>query len=92
MPTPHIPSALLGLPTATLQLWLTEAQTALHYLTTGRQTAVASYAEGTGSRSVTYTKATIGDLRVYIRQLQEALGVASPRRAIGVYYRRPYPL
>jgi hypothetical protein len=81
-------SALQGVPSATLQLWLREAQHALQRLMTGDQAVTVSYAEGEGNRSVTYTRTTVPNLRAWIGELQGALnpGVRT-RSAIGVAYR-----
>lgn len=81
-----IPSDLVGIDRATLQLWLTQAQTALHQLQTGARVATVSYGEGSGNRSVTYSKTTMGDLRRYIGELQLALGLIRPHRAISVAF------
>ena len=72
---------LVGVPTATLQAWLAAAQTALHELTIGKRVAEASYASGEGARTVRYTAASLTELRLYIRQLQQAIDpTTAPRR------------
>lgn len=82
----HIPSEFAGVPQATLQTWLLAAQTALNALVTGAQVAEASYSTGEGSKTVRNTAANQEKLRVYIRDLQRALGNAPRRRAIGVRF------
>lgn len=58
-----------------LQANLAEAEAALHNLLIGRSTVTASYAMGDGSRSVTYTAANANQLRDYIRELKQQLGL-----------------
>ena len=61
---------------------LASAQVALVQLQTGSKIATAAYAQGDGSKSVSYSRAEIGTLRAVILELQQALGIACPRRAI----------
>lgn len=71
-----------GIPLETLASRLVEAQDALHLLSTGAQTVSV----GTGDTRVSFTPATVSDLRRYISDLQGAIsafGGASPRK--GVY-------
>ena len=77
---------LQGVPPGTLQAWLSAAQNALATLMTGQMVATVAYQNGSGNRSVTYTKANIADLRAWIMELQTALGNARPR-AVGVMFR-----
>lgn len=92
--TPTVSPELQGVPAATLQLWLGQAQTALHTLQIGGMVATASYSQGDGQKTVTYTRANMGALRVYVRELQQALGNIRARRPIGVQFGtatdRPY--
>lgn len=74
-----------ALPQATLQANLATAQAAYQQLVTGGQVATVSYAEGSGMRSVTYTRAQLGDLVAYIESLQTQLGYRA-RRAIGLRF------
>jgi hypothetical protein len=67
-----VPIELQGVPLATLQTWLGQAQQALQDLVTGAKTASVSYAQGEGSRMVTYTRANMAELRAWIGQLQLA--------------------
>lgn len=78
--TPRI-NNYTGLPPATLQQWLTEAQQALHDLSTGAKGESFSYTQGDGSKSITYTRANIGQLQQHINELMYALGIRR-RRAI----------
>ena len=77
---------LQGVAPGTLQAWLLAAQNALASLMTGQLVATVSYQNGSGNRSVTYTKANVADLRAWIMELQAALGNTRPR-AIGVMFR-----
>ena len=74
-------TAFSGLPTATLQQFLTQAQTALNNLLNGGQPQVVSYGEGSGQKSVTYARTNEWALRRHIRELQQLLGQAPRRRA-----------
>ena len=79
------PISLIGVPSATLQIWLCQAQQALQNLQTGQQVAVVSYAQGEGNRSVSYRRTDIGQLTAWIQQLQMAINPGSRlfrRRAI----------
>lgn len=76
-------SVLAGLPPATLNLWLVQAQTAYFQLMTGDKVSTASYAQGDGSKSVQYTQADAARLLAFIQLLQQQLGVVCrPRRPI----------
>ena len=72
-----------GIPLETLALQLSEAQTAFHLLSTGAQTVSV----GTGDTRVSFTPATVSDLRRYIADIQSAISALSagsrPRK--GVY-------
>src|ERR1700724_2253975 len=61
-------TVLTGLPVATVQAWLTAAQTALQALMTGQKVVTASY----GDKSVSYTPADMGALVQWIHLLQRA--------------------
>lgn len=65
------------------QLWLTEAEAALHDLMTGQRSVSVNY----NGRSVTYSQADAAQLKNYILELQVALGQRKGRsRAItGVF-------
>lgn len=68
-------SSLAGLPPATVQAWLLSAQTALMQLSTGAKVVTASYSQGDGAQSVTYTAADQVRLQGFIALLQAQLGV-----------------
>lgn len=63
----------------------TALQEALLQLGAGEKAVTVAYAQGTGSRSVTYTPAQADVIRGLIRQINTALGVRRP--AIGVSFR-----
>lgn len=74
--------------TPVLQQALASAQLALIALQSGEKVVSASYGQGDGTKSVTYTPANIGALTLLIRQLQQQLGlIHRARRRMGVVYR-----
>jgi hypothetical protein len=84
---------LTPIATVTLQDWYSAALTALNELLSGRRVASASYSQGTGSRSVSYSQADLTQLRQWISELLTELqgrGVMtrtpSRRRAIGFQF------
>jgi hypothetical protein len=80
-------SNLAGVPPATLQQWLVDAQTALHLLSIGGKPETVAYAQADGSKSVTYTRANLAQLQAHIVALQAALGLRSrSRRAITPFF------
>lgn len=78
-------SILDGIDVGALQLRLTAMQQAYIDLTLGGKVQVASYAQGDGSRTVTYTQANIADLTAAILSVQTQIdylnGVRCNRRA-----------
>ena len=81
-------SLLAGLPTATLQAQLQEAQLAYLNLAAGGKAESLSYTQGDGAKSVTYTRANLADLAAVIQLLQSQLGVvARARRPLRPVYR-----
>jgi len=76
------PSVLTGMTQAQLQAALTQAQTAYTALMTGSKGETFSYAQGEGSKSVTYTRANVANLTYFIAEIQRALGIRGRRRAI----------
>lgn len=74
---------LAGQSRETLQQWLSEAQTALQALMTGRREVSIAY----DGKSVTYTSAAKGDLVMWIAALQAQLGIGGRRRAMRPYFR-----
>lgn len=80
-------SILAGMDDAVLRTQLATMQQAYLDLVTGAKGEAYSYTQGNGARSVTYTKANIGDLIAAIRMVQRQLGIVSGgRRAIGVEF------
>ena len=81
-------STLAGVPAATLQTWLTQAQTALMQLQMGGKPISVAYTQGDGSKSVTYTQASLPNLTNWILLLNTALGNScAPRRPLRPYFR-----
>lgn len=82
MATTDLSSPYYGMSDAQLQAALTSAQQALIDLRTGKKVATVSYAQGGGSRSATFEKTDIANLRMLISDLQQALnpGVCIKRR------------
>lgn len=62
-----------GIPLATLQTRLTEAQDALHALVTGTLTVSI----GSADKRLTFNQADIPALRTYIADLMRAIAIAS---------------
>lgn len=80
-------SILAGMDETTLRAQLATLQQAYLDLASGAKGESFSYTQGNGARSVTYTKANLGDLIRAIRLLQAQLGdIEAPRRAIGVNF------
>jgi hypothetical protein len=77
-----------GMDTAQLQAALTKAQQAYIDLSTGSKGESFSYAQGDGQKSVTYTRASVGQLIQLINQLKAALGLeCRPRRPMRPVFR-----
>ena len=76
-------TVLSGVDEATLQQWLREAQSALQALMTGRREVTIAY----DGKSVTYSTASQANLIMWIKQLQQQLGIAPRRRALRPYFR-----
>lgn len=78
-------SILDGVSVAALQAQLASMQKAYMDLTSGGKVVSASYTQGDGSRSITYTAANIGDLTQAIlavqTQIDQLSGVCINRRA-----------
>lgn len=80
-------SVLAGMDTTVLQTRLAQMQQDYLDLSSGRRVMTASYAQGDGSKSVTYSMANIGQLTMAIRQLQAQLGIIGrPRRALAIRF------
>jgi hypothetical protein len=85
---PLVPSLFAGMSTEQLQKALADAQQAYADLSTGAKGENYSYTQGAGAKSVTYTRANIGQLVALIRQLQQALGMMrQARRPIRLGFR-----
>ena len=78
---PRIPAEFVGVPVATLQTWLLDAQTALQQVSLGKNVQSVSYSQG-GAQSVSYTPADAGMLQQRVMQLSAALGLTPRRRAM----------
>ncbi|GBQ23114.1 hypothetical protein AA12717_1396 [Gluconacetobacter sacchari DSM 12717] len=63
------------------------AQQALIQLMSGKRPQSVNYAQGDGSRGVSFAAATQAELRQNIREFNILLGVAAPRRAMRPYFR-----
>lgn len=74
------PGLFSGMSVTQLQTALNTAQQAYLDLSTGQKTVTVSYAQGDGSRSVTFTQTSVTNLAVLIRQLQQQLGMISRAR------------
>lgn len=84
-------SILAGMADSVLQAKLAAHQAAYLELTGGASVATASYAQGDGTKSVTFRETDLGKLSQTIRLLQAQLGiVCSPRAAIGVRFGSRY--
>ncbi|MBN9096070.1 MAG: phage head-tail adapter protein [Pandoraea pnomenusa] len=76
------------MPTEAVQQALTNAQAALIQLQSGQKGVSFSYAQGDGTKSVTYQQADIAALTALIRQLQQQLGIIPrARRSFRFVYR-----
>jgi len=82
------PSSLLaGMPVEQLRTALKNAQQAYLELSSGNKVESASYTQGDGTRSVTYTRAELPQLANVIQQLQRQLGIVPrARRPIRPWY------
>lgn len=80
-------SVLAGMTRAQLQEALNAAQAAYVDLMTGQQGVSFSYAQGDGTRSVTYQQTSLPQLMAFIQLLQAQLGIVPrPRRPIRFRY------
>jgi gpW len=68
-------SIFAGLPRDLLQRQLEEAQRAYMELSSGAKVVAANYTQGDGSKSVTYTAASLPNIVALIRELQAQLGI-----------------
>lgn len=80
-------SILDGLDETTLRARLTALQTAYLDLVGGAKIVTASYTQGDGSRTVSYSQANIGALTQAILAIQKQLGMPSGRVPIRPLWR-----
>ncbi len=81
-------SIFAGMTTAQLQTALANAQQAYLDLSTGAKVVTASYTQGDGAKSVTYTQAQLPVLTALIQQLQRQLGLVNGvRRPVRFVFR-----
>lgn len=73
-------SLLAGMDDGVLRQRLAQMQQDYLDLSSGRKAQSGSYAQGDGSKAVTYTQANIGQLVMAIRQLQAQLGIIPSAR------------
>lgn len=73
-------TVLAGMSTAQLQAALAAAQAAYVQLQTGAKVVSVGYAQGDGSRNVTYSQATVAGLTGFIEMLQRQLGMGGRGR------------
>ncbi|HAX5205282.1 TPA: phage head-tail adapter protein [Escherichia coli] len=76
---------LAGMTREQLQSALNQAQTAYIELLSGSRGVSFSYTQGDGTRTVTYSQATVSDLLGLIQTIQRALGLRT-RRAVSFRY------
>lgn len=75
------PSSLLaGISRESLEVSLRNAQQAYLQLSTGGKVETATYTQGDGSKSITYTRANIAQLANVIQMLQQQLGIVTRAR------------
>jgi hypothetical protein len=70
-----------GLPRKQLERALARAQQAYLALCTGSKVESVSFAQGDGSKSVTFTRANLAQLMMLIKTLQAQLGLIPRARA-----------
>jgi hypothetical protein len=81
-------SIFAGMATQDLRCALVSAQRAYIDLSLGKKVVTASYTQGDGAKSLSFTPATIPDLVMLIKQLQGQLGIVhNPRRPMRPVYR-----
>ena len=73
MATTDLCSPLYGMTDAQLQAALAAAQQAYIDLRTGNKAVTVAYAQGDGSRSVTFQATNLASIRMFISDLQAAL-------------------
>ncbi len=73
-------SIFAGMPRPQLEAALRSAQQAYVELSSGAKVVTASYSQGDGAKSVTYTAATLPNLVAMIKELQAQLGIVRHAR------------
>jgi hypothetical protein len=73
-------SPLSAIPVETVRQWLVAAVTAEQELAIGAKVVTASYSQGDGSRSVSYSAADRLMLKARIAELSAFLGIGRPGR------------
>ncbi|MBK8184817.1 MAG: hypothetical protein IPK63_18820 [Candidatus Competibacteraceae bacterium] len=63
-----------GISTATLQSWLSDAQTAMQQLAIGKKTVSIGTSDG---KRISFTPSELPELRKYILRLQTAISIAT---------------
>ncbi|WP_428492152.1 gpW family head-tail joining protein [Rhodopila sp.] len=74
-------SIFAGMSNPQLQTALANAQQAYLDLSSGAKVVTVAYAQGDGSKSVTYTAASISNIVMLIKELQAQLGIIRRARA-----------
>lgn len=74
-------SIFAGMSRAQLQVALANAQQAYLDLSSGAKVVTATYAQGDGNKSVSYTQASLPNLTVLIKELQAQLGIICRSRS-----------
>lgn len=77
-PVPCGPFA--GMTQAQLQALLVQAQTAYSQLMMGTKGVTFSYAQGDGTKAVTYQATSVSNITAFMMQIQQALGMCCGRR------------
>lgn len=73
-------SIFAGMPRAQLENALADAQQAYTQLSLGAKVVTASYTQGDGAKTVTYTQASLGNIVALIKELQAQLGIVCHAR------------
>lgn len=82
-----LPPFLSGLTTQQLQTFRASLQQAIFDLMSGAKVASANYAQGDGSKGVTYRDSDLAGMQMLIRYIDVALGIwCRRRRAISVRF------
>ena len=74
------PDVFGGMTVAAKQAALAQAQAAYVQMMTGAKGVSFSYSQGDGGKSVTYAPTSVANLQLFIRQLQQSLGIVGRTR------------